>query len=217
MKFVLPLSKTDLMLLRNSALVFAVLTTFALATNVGANRLQRTANENLNSARAYSDQVNTSVTQIAQEEETIIRYIDRYVQIDADGIVSEQDRLQFLERMTSIRETLQLYPMSLTMEEQISHIIPYPPEDPLPGEPVAMNQTSINLEFSLLHEGDLIRMFDRLLSLPGLFQPTTCIVEIESGATQGLTQLRENFSSRCQINWYSFDLTPPAATSQEGF
>lgn len=217
MKFALPLSNTDLMLLRNSAISFVLLTTVAIAIYISASGMQRTANDNLSTARVYFDQVSTSVTQIAQEEETIIRYIDRYIQLDADGIVADQDRLSFLERMTNIRETLQLYAMGISMGEQINYVVPYPPEDPLPGQPLTLHQTPINLELSLLHEGDLIRMFDRLLSLPGMFQPTECMVDLDSSSAQGMTQLRENLTSRCRINWYSFDLTPPATANQEGY
>ncbi|MDP3517461.1 MAG: hypothetical protein Q8S94_09875 [Pseudohongiella sp.] len=216
MKLPLPLSNSDLMLLRNSLISFVVLSGLSIAIYVTASGLQRSANESLNSARVYFDQVSNSVTQIAQEEETIIRYIDRYIQIAADGIVSEQDRLVFLERMTSIREMFQLYALGLSMGEQISHIVPYPPEDPLPGDPLTMHQTPISLELSLLHEGDLLRLFDRLLSLPGLFQPTECVVDLDSSSTEGLTQLRENLSARCRINWYSFDLSPPDSSAQEG-
>lgn len=217
MKAELPLSKSDLMLLRNSSIVFAALTTLAITIYVGASGLQRSATANLNSSRAYFDQVSTSVTQIAQEEETIIRYIDRYVQIAADGIVSPQDRLQFLERMTHIREQYQLYSMNLTMDELVSHVVPYPPEDPLPGDPVTMTQTAISLELSLLHEGDLLRLLDELMRLPGLFQPTACSIELDAGAGEGFNQLRENLLSRCQINWYSFDLTSPEIPPEEGY
>jgi hypothetical protein len=216
MKTPLPLSKTDLMLLRNSSISFLVLTTLAIFIYVSASSLQQSAAQNLNAARANFDQVSTSVTQIAQEEETIIRYIDRYIQIEEDGIVSAQDRLLLLERVTNIRESLQLYALGMSLGEQVSYVVPYPPEDPLPGDPVTINQTVINMELGLLHEGDLLRLLDELLSLPALLQPAECIVELDSSATDGLTQLRENLSARCRVNWFSFELTPPASVAQEG-
>jgi Asp-tRNA(Asn)/Glu-tRNA(Gln) amidotransferase C subunit len=216
MKAALPLSKSDLMLLRNPVISFLVLSILALVTYVSATRLQQLANDNLSAARVYFDQVSSSVTQIAQEAETIIRYIDRYIQIDTDGVVSAPDRLQFLERMDSIRESLQLYALDLEMGEQISYVMPYPPQDPLPGEPVTVNQTSIDLELPLLHEGDLVRMLDQLLSMPGLFLPTQCLITLDSISTDNFTQLRENLISRCRVNWFSFELTPPAAIAQEG-
>ena len=216
MKAAPPLSKSDLMLPRNSVISFLVLCILALVTYVSATRLQQLANDNLSAARVYFDQVSTSVTQIAQEEETIIRYIDRYIQIDTDGVVSAPDRLQFLERMDSIRESLQLYALDLEMGEQISYVVPYPPQDPLPGEPVTVNQTSIDLALPLLHEGDLVRMLDQLLSMPGLFLPTQCLIILDSISTDNFTQLRENLISRCRVNWFSFELTSPAAIAQEG-
>jgi hypothetical protein len=216
MKATPSLSKSDLMLLRNSVFRFLALCALALVTYVSATRLQQSANENLSAARVNFDQVSTSVTQIAQEEETIIRYIDRYIQMDTDGVVSAPDRLQFLERMDIIRDSLQLYALDLEMGEQISHVVPYPPLDPLPGEPVTVNQTRIDLALPLLHEGDLVRMLDQLLSMPGLFLPTQCLIILDSNSTDNFTQLRENLASRCQVNWFSFELTPPAAIAQEG-
>ena len=216
MKATPSLSKSDLMLLRNSVLSFLALSALALVIYVSATRLQQSADENLSAARVNFVQVSTSVTQIAQEEETIIRYIDRYIQMDIDGIVSAPDRLQFLERMDSIRDSLQLYALDLEMGEQISHVVPYPPQESLPGEPVTVNQNRINLALPLLHEGDLVRMLDQLLSMPGLFLPTQCLIILDSNSTDNFTQLRENLTSRCQVNWFSFELTPSAAIAQEG-
>jgi hypothetical protein len=216
MKLPLGLSKSDLLLLKNSSLSFLVLSVVSIAIYLSSSAFQQSANESLNAARANFDQVSISVTQIAQEEETIIRYIDRYIQIAEDGIVSAQDRLLLLERVTNIRESLQLYALGMSLDEQVSYVVPYPPEDPLPGDPVTINQTVINLELSLLHEGDLLRLLDELLNLPALLQPAECVIELDSSATDGLTQLRENLSARCRVNWFSFDLTPPASVAQEG-
>lgn len=209
-------SKTDLILLRNSLVSFLVLTSLAIVIYVSTSSWQQSAAQNLSAVRANFDEVSTAVTQIALEEETIIRYIDRYNQISENGIVSAQDRLLLLESVTNIRESLQLYALGMSLGEQVRYEVPYPPQDPLPGEPVTINQTIIDMELGLLHEGDLLRMLDELLSLPALLQPAECVIELDSGAIDGLTQLRENLSSRCRINWFSFELTPTSSVAQEG-
>jgi hypothetical protein len=167
MKMPLSLAKKDLMLLKNAAMVFVVLPTIAMAMVFGARSLQQSATENLDSARIGFVQATTALTQIAEEEQTIGRFIDRYLQMEADGIVSTLDRLQFLEHVRRIRESLQLYTVDVLIGEQTSLLVPYPPDNLLPGEPVVLNQTTIDLQLSLLHEGDLLRLLDELLIIPG--------------------------------------------------
>lgn len=211
MKMPLQLAKKDLMLLKNAAMVFVVLPTLAVVMLIGALSLQQSANESLDAASTRLEQARSSLTQIAEEEETIGLFIDRYLQMEADGVVSPLDRLQFLEQVRYIRESLQLYNIDVSMAEQNSHLVPYPPENSLPGEPVALNQTTIDLRLSLLHEGDLLRLFDQLLISPGLLQPSECMIEMIATAEDAMTQFRENLTAQCRLHWYSFDLTPPAA------
>jgi hypothetical protein len=216
MKMPLQLAKKDLMLLKNAAMFFVVLPTLAVVMLIGARSLQQAANESLDAASMRFEQARSSLTQISEEEETIGRFIDRYLQMEADGIVSPLDRLQFLERVRHIRESLQLYTIDVSMDEQNSLLLTYPPDDLLPGEPVALNQTTIDLTLSLLHEGDLLRLFDQLLISPGLLQPSECMIEMVPTAENAMTQFRENLKAQCKLHWYSFDLTPPAAIAEDG-
>lgn len=216
MKMPLPLAKKDLLLLKNAAMVFVVLPTIAMVMVLGVRSLQQSATEDLDTARMGFEQATTALTQIAEEEQTIGRFIDRYLQMEADGVVSPLDRLQFLERVRRIRESLQLYTIDVSMGEETSLLVPYPPDNSLPGEPVALNQTTIDLQLPLLHEGDLLRLLDELLSMPGLFQPSECLLEMSAGAEDRLTQLRENLTAHCKLHWYSFDLAPPPEIAQEG-
>jgi hypothetical protein len=216
MKMPLSLAKKDLMLLKNATMVFVVLPTIAMAMVFGARSLQQSATENLDSARIGFMQATTALTQIAEEEQTIGRFIDRYLQMEADGIVSTLDRLQFLEHVRRIRESLQLYTVNVLIGEQTSLLVPYPPDNLLPGEPVVLNQTTIDLQLSLLHEGDLLRLLDELLIIPGLLQASECLLEMSASAEDRMTKLQENLSARCKLQWYSFDFTPPPAIAQEG-
>jgi hypothetical protein len=217
MKLALPLSKSDLLLLRNAAVSCLMLCVISVLLVLGSNQLQTTSNQNLLNERAGYEQVVTSVMQIAQEEETITRFIDRYRQIASDGVLAAEDRLALLEQMTTIREQYQLYPMQVLMEEQVSHVLSYPPEDPLPGEPVSIQQTTINVSLPLLHEGDLLRAMDDILNLPALLQPVDCVLDMDAGLQNGMSQLRENLVSVCRLHWYTFNLEPTPVLDQGAF
>lgn len=162
----------------------------------------RVARSNLQNAR-------TSVDQIEQEEATIIEYIGRYQGLDADGIVSPEDRLILLETITNIRDNNDLFPITLNIGEQASLALLYDPAETSPGGPINLKSTELELSLPLLHEGDLTSLLDELLNSPGLFLPQECTMRLNNPAITNYIMLGQHQTATCSLLWFTFDVNPP--------
>lgn len=207
MKIQWPLPTADLKLMQTPALVLVTAIAIATALTVFSGRYQRDMDIEFSTVQASYQQVRTSIQQIAQEEETVVRYIDRYRRIEDTGLVSELDRLGVLEGLNSIRSANLLYPLQIAMNEEVRHPLSYPAEDPLPGVPVNLTETVINVELALLHEVDLLQVLDQIIGSPGLYQPNQCswfLGESDSGSFE--LPLRPNMRGSCTLRAYNFDI-----------
>lgn len=214
MSAAIPLSGKDLKLLKVPALVLAFCIALALAASYTASHYDRAATAGINQARAGLTQVRDSIEQISAEEATIERYIERYHAIEADGSLGHANRLAFLENIGQSRQNLKLFPVSVDIGNQFSTPLSYSAEDPMPGDPLALNASVINLRLGLLHELDLVRLLDAIDALPGLYQATKCRLGMASDHDDGFEMAVENLVSECSFNWYSFDLAPEPATEE---
>ena len=209
MKVRLPYEKEDLALLRIPGIVTITSVVLASVLYFGADSLNQRAIFDLSQAQAQLAQAEISVREIADEEATIIRYIDRYREIEEEGAVGEEDRLALIEKVGEFRARYSLYPIQIDIGEQGSLALNYDPLDLNPGEPVNVNFSEISLSYSLVHEEDLTRLLNALLDESGLVLPSTCELKAENPEDLNFTQLGFNLAANCTLFWFTFDLTPP--------
>lgn len=174
--------------------------------NTDMTRAVRTARANLQNAR-------TSVDQIELEEATIIEYIERYQGLDADGIVTEEDRLLLLERITNIRENNDLFPISVNIGEQSSLRLLYDPAESNPGGPIDLHVTELDLSLPLLHEGDLTNLLSEFLGSPGLYLSHECEMRLNNPTITSYIMLGQHQTATCNLLWFTFDVNPPPVAS----
>ena len=183
----------------------------AVATLIfmGADYLNEESVRELRIAQAEFNNARSRVELIEEEEATIIEYIGRYQSMDQAGIVSDEDRLQMIERVADVRAANNLFPVGLNINTQRSMNLTYPPELREPGDPIALNYSIIALSLPLLHEEDLTRLLSGILDSPGLFQTLNCSIDLQNPETTRFIFLAQHFTSECEILWYTFDLDPP--------
>ncbi|MDP2282806.1 MAG: hypothetical protein Q8L06_01610 [Pseudohongiella sp.] len=205
----LPLPKQDLLLLRPTLIIFLVVLSLGFVAYQAATYYQQSSASALRSAQASYQQVSSSIEQIEQEESTVVRYIDRYQQMVARGVIGDGNRLQLIEQLSSLRQRSRLYPINIQIRESNEVAVSYPPEDPLPGDPVFVRAAPVSLAMALLHEGDLLQVLDALLVFPGLLQPKRCLIKPFSSASASFNSVTENLEASCEILWYNLALVPP--------
>ena len=164
---------------------------------------------NLQIARGNLQLARTNIDQIEDEEATIIEYIGRYQELETDGVVNPEDRLQLIERITEIREDNDLFPISVNIGEQLSMELLYDQSEQDPGGPVNINSTTLELSLPLLHENDLTRLLDGLLNTPGLYMPQECIISLSNPNATNFIVLAQHQRANCVVSWFTFNVNPP--------
>jgi len=201
-------SAGDMQLLRKPAIIFALSAMFSVLLWYGTAYVREQALAAVTVAQGIYEQTSTSVTQIAQEEETIIRYIGRYREMMTEGVVGDPDRLVLLEEVGTLRERLKLYSLAVSMSEQVATRLEYDPYDSVPGEPVDLLSTALTIGLPLLDEEDLTRLVSHLMDSGDLLLPKSCEMRADGGINPDFRSLGEHLSASCTMLWYTFDLIP---------
>ena len=215
MKINLPFEKQDYKLLRAAAIVLLMCVSTALILYFGANRINDAATLDVENARSQYSQALASVQLIAEEEATIVRYIDRYKEFVESGYLFEEERLALIESVADIRNDFNLYPIEMDIGEQNSFSLQYDPLDLNVGDPVNINYSNVELSYSLLHEEDFTRLLGTLLDSGAFLLPTQCEMSQDDVLGDDFSTIDERMSASCNMFWYTFDLTPPEPVYDE--
>lgn len=181
---------------------------------LGLNSLDTAAAAELRQARNELNEVRDSVAKIEEEESTIIEYIGRYEQLAEDGVVAEEDRLEFQETMAELRTEFSLFPVTLSFAVQTALPLEYSDDVDDPGRPIILHSSLVDISMPLLHEDDLSRLLSALLARPGLLQPLTCSLSANRRPTAGYIYLSQHFEAACSLQWYTLLLPPEAGRNQ---
>jgi hypothetical protein len=200
--------KEDYWLIKWSLLSFVLSLVISGGLLVGLNALDAAATTDLRRARASLDQARSDVDTIEQEEATIIEYVGRYQQMEQDGEVAAEDRLQFNETLREIRDQFNLFPIGVNMDMQTSLPLRHSEGNTERGREVVLHTSLVRLMLPLLHEDDLARLLVSVMEGPGLLQPLTCSLSANSNRPDTLIYLAQHFSAECALNWYTFELPP---------
>lgn len=175
---------------------------------VGLNTLDSTAQASLRDARNALSDARNALNDIEQEEATIVEYIGRYQQMEQDGALAAEDRLQFQETLAELRSEFKLFPVNLDFGPQTALPLEYPVGRTGPGREILLQTSRVELRLPLLHENDLANLLNALLDAPGLLQPVSCTLDVNRTGTNSFIYLAQHFSAACALDWYTFRLPP---------
>jgi hypothetical protein len=178
----------------------------------GLNTVDAAAASDLRRARSTLDEAREALDKIEEEEATIIEYIGRYRQMEQDGVVTAEDRLQFQERLLEIRDQFNLFPVGLNIQGQTALPLQYPEGRAERGREIVLNTSLVQLNLPMLHENDLANLLLSLMDGPGLLQPLSCSISSNNTDTTSFIYLARHFNAACTLNWYTFKLPPPEET-----
>lgn len=175
---------------------------------VALSTLESTALVDLRNARNTLSDARNALNDIEQEEATIIEYLGRYRQMEQEGMLAAEDRLQFQETLAELRSEFKLFPVSLDFGLQTALPLEYPPGRTGPGRDIALQTSRVELRLPLLHENDLSNLMLALLDEPGLLQPLSCTLDVNRSGATTFIYLAQHFRATCALNWYTFRLPP---------
>jgi hypothetical protein len=133
----------------------------------------------------------------------------RFARLYERGVVGDEQRLRWAQTLRDGATDLALPYLRYTAAPQKAFAAPYLQDES--AAPVLM--TSMQVEAGLVHEGDLLRLFDRLRDdAPGLMSVAGCTLERVTGAAPLAD--KANIASACQLHWFSIQLASAAPDTE---
>jgi hypothetical protein len=130
------------------------------------------------------------------------QFEERFAQLYERGVVGEEQRLSWAQTLRDGATDLALPYLRYTAAPQKAFAAPYLGD----ASAAPVLATSMQLEAGLVHEGDLLRLFDRLRDeAPGLVSVAGCTLERVNGAAPPQAD-KANIASTCQLRWFSIQL-----------
>jgi hypothetical protein len=146
-------------------------------------------------AEAVLKDARNKLMRARDEQAEITAKIGRFGQLVASGVVGEERRLEWVERIREIRSARRLYDLQY-------EIAPQRPLDAAtaPGSSGSFEflSSTMRLQMDLLHEQDLIHFLGDLEhSVSAFVRPESCRVERTGAAATAGAQLR----AECTLDW----------------
>lgn len=147
-------------------------------------------------------QLETSISDIAREEQTIRQYIDQYFTIVRSGVLKSENRLQILQTLDQLRTDIGLAPLSVSIDNQSSMDLRNRFNLTEVGYPILVSSSRLNVRFSLSHEEQLVRFLLGFRDTGNLSIIEKCTLEDEQPGNSEVNSIK----SECVINWITFNL-----------
>ena len=146
------------------------------------------------------------------ERGEIENYLQRFNTLRSLGALGNENRLDWIERLAAIREELRLPRFTYTIAARAPN-----PQMQDPGAGLRFETSRMRLEFGVVHEGDLLRIIERLRTpAMGMFEIRSCALIRVRAALPG-TDLaapeagaaHANLAGVCELDWLSMTGTRP--------
>ena len=142
-----------------------------------------------------------------QEKETIIKYLPMYSKLIEDGFIGEERRIEWVDGLRTIHQQNKLFGINYTISTQEE----YKPAFALNVGSFSLHRSIMQLELSMLHEGDLLTLIYALKA-----QQTTPFIVRECEITRLNVAISNNLVPNMRANFELDWLTirePQAAES----
>lgn len=160
------------------------------------DKLAKQAAVALTQQKSQMQSAQSRMRQSGDEKDTIVKFVDKYRELEKAGFAGEEQRINWLDALRNANARAELFGVGYQIGVQ--HPYPYALEFD-PG-PVALQESVMELDMRLLHEGDLNRFFNELRAQrAGLFQVRSCTLQ----RTDRNETLRNQsyVNARCDLAW----------------
>ena len=138
----------------------------------------------------------TRMRQSGDEKDTIVKYVDAYRDLEKSGFAGEEQRINWLDALRNANARAELFGVSY----QIGVQHPYPNAAEFDPGSIALQESIMELDMRLMHEGDLLRFFDELRAQKaGLFHVKECTL-IRSDRSETMRN-QPYLNAQCDLVW----------------
>jgi len=187
----------DLGALRGPLLLLAVVAAVGAAGIRYTAGLVRIAEAEMNRQKISLQDARNRYQRSGDEKDTIVRYLDSYEKLQREGVVGEEQRINWVDglRLANIRSEL------FGVDYQIGIQQAYAGVGELDAGGVKLRQSVMKIRAPLLHEGDLLRFLATLESQRvGLFTVNQCAID-RTGPVGSAPRYQPNLSAECDLAW----------------
>lgn len=185
--------------IRGAVIIFSV-TLLVCAAMIGSsvyfeNRMQLEFNRN----KSLFQSTSQKYLAVDQEENMIQEYYPQYVKMLENGIIGREQRLNWIEVLRAWGEDKKLPMLNYKISSQDEYSFEYP----IQLGNFKLYNSSMKLELKLLHEGDLISLFNAIdENSLGLSRVNRC--ELTRSQRDVIMDGKSaNITASCVINWFT--------------
>lgn len=190
------MNQADLQALRTPLLALLAVAVAGTSAVYYSEGLATAASHQLAQQQSQLKQAQLRLQKSGDEKEIIVRYLDRYRQMERTGFIGDEQRVSWLDGLRLANQQVDLFGVDYQIGAQRPYIYS---ADFNPGQ-LALNQSVMRLRFRLLHEEDLIRFFDTLARQgTGLFTIDQCLLRRID--TRGVIRYQPNVNAECDLSW----------------
>ncbi|MBI2969376.1 MAG: hypothetical protein HYY36_01380 [Gammaproteobacteria bacterium] len=140
---------------------------------------------------------------VDEEEKLIKKFFPNFIGLYNGGVIGHEQRLNWIEVLRASGDDIGL--PSLTYE--IKSQSPYLPDFSVSLGRFQLYSSQMTLNMQLLHEGDMISLFDLLdHRAAGVFSVSACKFT-RAGRVLDMNPSRGNVFGRCELNWFTINLS----------
>jgi len=150
----------------------------------------------LNQQKSAFQTAQSRMRQSGDEKNTIVQYVDKYRDLEKTGFAGEEQRINWLDALRNANTKAELFGVNY----QIGVQHPYPYANEFNSGAITLQETIMELDMRLLHEGDLLRFLDALRAQQvGLFHVKECTL-LRTDRTETLRN-QPYLSAKCDLAW----------------
>jgi len=150
--------KEDFPLIRNALILLAAAIVLSISGIAGSAYLRELMQKNKIADQKQLTEARSRLEQVREEEQQIRLYHAKYLKLAKQGILDQENRLEWIENFGQALEKHQLF----ALDYQIDTQQPIQTDATLASGNLALYGSTVKLSFSLLHEEDLFNTLNDL-------------------------------------------------------
>jgi hypothetical protein len=205
------LTREDLPLIQVSlALLVVALLGFGVLYYMGDQQLKR-SNKELKLAKQKLSEARNKVQRASEEREEALHFLPLYNKHQQDGWLGEEQRLDWIETLASIRDTNKFFPLTY----EISARAPYAAAPKTATGNVEVLASRMKFQFPLLHEGDLFTLLRELRAAGhGNYALQSCKLVRVTGA-KSMSGIEPRLTANCELDWLTLHIKEDENAAQQ--
>lgn len=195
--------RSDIRVIRNALIALTMAIIIAVTLSAVENYLYTRAYRDNLTAQADFKRMSERYLNVDREALIIEQRYPRFQSLLKGGVLGAEDRLSWVESLKAAAQELGMDRLDYRVEPRKRYDGPLK----LKPAPFEVSMSRMHITATLLHEGDLPRLLDRLATgARGLMLPRECELERETGAGAGASNIGGiRVTMECDLDWITVD------------